>query len=602
MFVATGIWIYIFVISIISGLSILRIINKVFDFEEELPPLSLLVISGLCFSTVIGMYLSLVSKTGLLVNLILLAYILIYSIYDKEFVGKTLSIYISKLKKIKPATWILALGAIIFAYLLTFCWTLSDDTNGYHAITIKWIENYPAIPGLTNIYHRLGFNNSWLITSAIFSFSFLGKMSFNALGQFLLLFAIFYFITGVNRILSKDFRASNWMRLFFIPLTYFSFFYPHLGWIVSPSPDIPTTIFLWVLFCNLLEISEVQKNGYFSSSSVLILILISFLITIKLSSIPVFIVFAYIILRLVIEKKIKYSLILATGFFFIVLPWLLRYVILSGYLIFPFPSIDLFSFDWKVPIQSVINEKSGIENWAKWPAWFQKPANVEFKDLTFSKWYNIWFMNQSFQYLKIVLYGIPIMLGISILFIVAKSVQTKNFIKKHNLLLITYLTGIAGSVYWFLSAPDLRFGWGFMFSTFALLAFQLLYWIFNIFTKFRKIRANQSKKSPSLLPKPVYLILSILFVILFSGHEYLIITKVADRMKQFGMVFTSERIFTPADYPYFDGKVKLIDNKEIFYSQPNYGPLPNAENETEINNCELRGNSISDGFRVKIKR
>lgn len=37
-------------------------------------------------------------------------------------------------------------------------------------------------------------------------------------------------------------------------------------------------------------------------------------------------------------------------------PWLVRNVLISGWLIYPFAAIDLFSVDWKIPASYLQNE------------------------------------------------------------------------------------------------------------------------------------------------------------------------------------------------------------------------------------------------------
>jgi len=51
----------------------------------------------------------------------------------------------------------------------------------------------------------------------------------------------------------------------------------------------------------------------------------------------------------------------------ILTPWVARNIILSGYLVYPVPQIDLFSVDWKLPYQYVIDEKLATQGWSRLP-------------------------------------------------------------------------------------------------------------------------------------------------------------------------------------------------------------------------------------------
>jgi L-asparaginase II len=60
----------------------------------------------------------------------------------------------------------------------------------------------------------------------------------------------------------------------------------------------------------------------------------------------------------------KFYILLALSAF-ILLPWLIRNIILSGYLIFPFEKIDIFAFDWKIPLHRVEGISKGILGFAR---------------------------------------------------------------------------------------------------------------------------------------------------------------------------------------------------------------------------------------------
>lgn len=46
-------------------------------------------------------------------------------------------------------------------------------------------------------------------------------------------------------------------------------------------------------------------------------------------------------------------------------PWLVRNVLISGWLIYPFAAIDLFSVDWKIPASYLQNDSDQIKVWGR---------------------------------------------------------------------------------------------------------------------------------------------------------------------------------------------------------------------------------------------
>ena len=68
-----------------------------------------------------------------------------------------------------------------------------------------------------------------------------------------------------------------------------------------------------------------------------------------------------------------------------VFPYLARNVILSGWLVYPFPAIDLFSLDWKIPAEEARYDAEEIKVYAK------GMTDVLLKDTPMSRWIPEWF-------------------------------------------------------------------------------------------------------------------------------------------------------------------------------------------------------------------
>jgi len=592
MLAAIAIWLYIAFLSITFGLMTKKLIEKFFSFESNnSTSFALIFIMGLGSITTIANYLHLFVNIGLLVNLFLIASSIIYLIIDKEYISNYLSIHIKKLGEINIVVVVLGFIFLLLALYQTTSVTLSADTPLYHALSIRYIEEYSVIPGLGNLYHRLAFNNSWFISNAIFNMSFFGLMQFNVLGTFLLIFSGFYFLSGVNSIINGNYRITNWIKLLYIPILLYSYYYPHLGYTSSPSPDTPSSIFTWILFIFYINKYLRDKKLIFDTENVLLGLISIFLITVKLSVAPIIIPSIYILLMALKNKEVKKVLTTVIMFFIFLLPWFAHNYYLSGYLVHPFPAVNIFNPEWKIPESVALNEKNSIQKWAKWPGWFRKPQvknettskmeNVKLESLTYSQWFDVWLKNQSFPKYKYVFYSIPILW---ILFLLVLGIKRKKILEGNADILIIYFTMIVGYLYWFISAPDLRFGWGFIFANLFIFIVVILHPFFNF----------------KLNDKNRVILLTTIFSLGILLSFYLYYNAISERYGYFNKGFSSDRYLIPKNIDMIYGmKYTVVDGKEILYTSDIYdAQLPAGNNKKHIEKIKFIGEDIQDGFML----
>ncbi|MCH5434735.1 hypothetical protein LT991_18700, partial [Leptospira interrogans serovar Canicola] len=190
--------------------------------------------------------------------------------------------------------------------------------------------------------------------------------------------------------------------------------------------------------------SKLNLENYFSS-----IILSVYTISVKLSTIPLCILILLLIIRYKFDGK--KLLIVISIIFLILLPWLIRNVILSGYLIYPFSAIDIFNFDWKVPLNAVVSEKLSITGWARNPGEGYKEA----AQMKFWEWFPIWWntiskLNRLFIVISF----------LSPIFIFIYSLFKKIKIDFQTFAIL--FTSWIGVIFWILLAPDIRFGKAFL--------------------------------------------------------------------------------------------------------------------------------------------
>jgi hypothetical protein len=564
------IWIYIAILSVIYGIGTLRLFKFLFNEPiVDLPSLPILSILGLCSISMLVGYLSLFIKIGLSANIVVVILAIIITYLFLPDIARLYHNYYSSIKSVNKYLIIVFLISIFFILLKATNQPSAHDTGLYHAQAIRWIEEYKVIPGLGNLHGRLAFNSSWFLLNALFGFSFLNIQPIHSLNSFLLLLGAIISYGGGKKLLDGDYVFTDIMKLcLIIPILFI--FKDQLS---SPSTDIPATMLICVICLYYLEVIISTNNGKIKPDYTYLAIIVtlsSFAITIKLSTLPLMIFIAYILVSKIIERKLSDSLIFAGLSLVIFMPWLLRNIILSGYLIYPYPAIDIFNYDWKIPLQSVLQEEKGIANYARNPGLIPD----EMIDKGFFYWFPAWFKYLITAYKKkiemMIIASCIILCGVILNIFRNKIIKFDYSVLRKSI--IIYVMTFCGLLFWFLTAPDLRLGFGF----FIVIAMMVYLPIMN--------NSNGSVSKVILLLTCLFLLY---YEVVFAGKE---------------MSTVSSRLFLAQDYPKVSLKINKV-GRGIIYSPENregycwYSPLPCTP--CTLSRLEFRGDKMEDGFRSK---
>jgi MFS family permease len=312
-----------------------------------------------------------------------------------------------------------------------------------------------------------------------------------------------------------------------------------------------------------------QKNPL---EELLIVLLTFTVITIKLSAAPVILFFVWFLVQFVRGqqwRKVGWVFVLA-GLVFI--PWCVRSVVMTGYLVYPIPFPDIFTFDWKIPAEHLIIEQDVIRSWGKIPA-------VDFnlvKDLPFMAWAKPWFFDFSLNRKMILalVFLFPLFLPF-LLWKMLRYTLTKSGVLAF---LVTGGIGYTGLLYWFFSAPDIRFGYTFIVPLLSLILAFLAVIFIVIFKKFISNRFIFSGV--------------VVLTLLFTSQMFVRSINSA-MINQYGVY--------PADYPSLPTYPCEIYNKTILcaelYNECWYAPFPCIP--TPKPQAVMRGEDIRSGFRLK---
>ncbi len=191
------------------------------------------------------------------------------------------------------------------------------DEAGYYIQTVKWIEAYPVVIGLGNLFVALTYNSSWHLLCALYH----THPFFNDLNGYLYLLVLLLGMEGFNALRKGDTSFAAMMKVGLLVFGYFQF----RGAGVTMGPDFPLLIVVWLI---LLLLSEQDKSP-------LAWLLACFAFTLKLSALP--------LLPLVVVFRRKWRLLAL-----FIVPYLTRNVLSSGYLFSPLSFVDIFDVDWKM--------------------------------------------------------------------------------------------------------------------------------------------------------------------------------------------------------------------------------------------------------------
>ena len=554
-------WIYITFLCWTWGVLFLQLIKRITKADLKFPHFSIICITGLSAITIIAAMLSLIIPLG---SWWVQFFFIIPCI--SLFFQKNIPLFFTSLKKefstLHLVSFIL-LSACLLLVLVMSSWTIvHPDTLGYHAQTIQWIEKYKAVPGLVHLHVRFGYQGLWFIDCALFGFSFAAKAGITFLNSTVLLW---FFIFMVNRIDFNFFKQGNkiYGLLWIVLLTLSMWSYTQVRLTAtSASPDFVATLFILAVIYLLIE----KNQKHLTPPDWLLVAFLSVVaVTIKLSVAPLLLITAVSALHGLAKGKIKiFSAVLAISTMTLT-PFIARNIITTGYTVFPSTFIDVANVDWKYSDKLTVNEKSYITAYAKKPGVVTKEEIDAVSKMSPPEWFPGWWQNRSTAD-KAIMILLPLSFFTGLLSI--KKITRSGFIPL--LILITMLTGI---IFWFLNAPDPRFGFGSILGFIGAIAYLTLHE--------KEISINKTLLLSIML-------ISIGGVIAYTGYRFI-------------NFFSTDQILTPMGIE--RSTFKTFDCDGIKINTPiggkDFGVTPVPCTDLDCEKFSPRGIEVKDGFRAK---
>lgn len=544
------------------------------------------IFAGIAILTAYSEYFSLFAGVGLIANLLLIILCMVFFAADmdryRKFAESLSSAFLRKGgdRLIHIITLIISAAVILVCAYFTASSAFTYDTGTYHAQSIHWIESYGVVKGLAHMQTRLGFNNSYFALCALFSFHFLGQ-SMHALSGFHAALVMTYSLLGYAGLFKADDKGKihfGKLRLSdFVRIGPFAYFVITAVEITSPSTDYGV---IWMILWLVIRWTECMEDDIADKTSVysLLSVFSVFLVTVKLSVGVLVLITIYPLVFLIKEKKIKDIVMYILAGLILVLPFFIRNYLITGWLVYPFPAVDLFDPDWKVPLDGVRHEADEIVVWARYT------KDTALIDQGIREWFPVWWKEQGAgnRLLSSSAFAGCIVLLVSMLLDLRRTVKERSHIFMGGILLVSFL-------FFMFSAPSNRFGYSYILLIPLYAAGYLCLYVLPVFIKKKQMRVLAG------------LVLSLL---LLSGMLRGLRIFASDDKNMALNTGVRDYLIAQKDYPRADALSEEWEGMTIYYpvnegEQIWYHAFPAILYRGNLEGTARRGDSVRDGFLLK---
>ncbi len=562
MIVTLLLWLYVLALCWVYGWLTLTGVARLMERQPSpLPGFCLVVLVGLIAAATLAGVLAFFVPLSFAVNLVLLALAGAAAARWRTAMRVTLVGTLDGLRRTRP--WVVLLfGAMaLIALERTASPPTNYDSGLYHAKAIRWLESYGVVPGLANLHTRFAFSGTWFVPSALFSFAFLNLRSFHVLNGALFLVFLLFCLEGLGRRTARQWPVSSWVRLASAAVGLYL-----LGkWFSSPSPDIPAALLVWISGLLFLEKAERGTLAVLDGRAVVLVMAASYVMAVKLSAFPIALLAAYLVGRVALARR-RTALALAMLAVSVVAPTMVQTTVSSGYPFYPLTLLRLPGADWHVPSAKAADDLAWIRSWARIPR--RSPAEVLAMPLRV--WAPIWYAR--FPAAEKLLLHLAIALSPLYLALFALARRRGGCVAATNGGLILVAVLWLGLGFWFVAAPDARFGWGFLVLLAVLAAGLLL--------------EPLLRRLPSQVPVAIFAV----FLAWFAVGLYASAAETPGKVAEYALL--------PVDYPV--PRTETIQRRRWTFRAPAQGdqcwyqPFPCSPERT---GATLRGEQFQNGFR-----
>ncbi|WP_027209374.1 LIC_10190 family membrane protein [Butyrivibrio hungatei] len=442
-------YIYIFLICLIAGVAIRKALSRFIPIpSEERIGITGIVTTGIVTLTVYAECFSIFYKVGAVCHALMLTILAIGAYKCRKEVSALL---IKVKKRFRSKEGVVCLIIVLISAFYASRGVFHRDTGIYHAQAIRIIEEYGVIKGIGNFQLHFAYNSSYLALCALFTMSFILPFALHTMTGFIMALFTCYAACGLMKWTSRVSHTADMARLAII-----IYGITVLEYLQSPATDYGAMYMVLYIMCAWItqavekkdDADDIPVYGYLAVLSI-------FTVSMKLSAAALVVLAVLPFILLVKKKMTKETISFIVIGFLSFLPYLVRNVIISGWLLYPAEAIDLFNVVWKVPAEYMKFDANQIKVWGRE---LQDITSVE-EGITvgISEWLPIWWEKKRF-YEKLLLAFQVAGAGAVLLNLIIRKVRKK--IRAD--VAMFYIAVFINIAMWFFTAPFIRYGLAFL--------------------------------------------------------------------------------------------------------------------------------------------
>ena len=578
------IWIYMFLTTLPIGYGIMYAVTR--GMPYRIRHMDSYLICGLVGVTVYAQFFSLIGPVGLAANLFLCTADLIIIWVCRHALGNMLRDVWSNIRENQSGERG-RMFSILFLFLL-FAYGASRgivhyDTGLYHAQSIRWIEEYGVVKGLGNLHCRLAYNSSSFALSALYSMAFLGGQSYHCAAGWLAFLLAKICMEIVISLKCRRLRTSDFARM--MGIYYLVIIFDEM---VSPASDYFMVLLAFYIIIRWLELLENRVEEMLPYA--MLCVLGVFLMTVKLSAALILLLVIYPAYHLFRQKRWKEIAVYLILGIVTALPYFIRNVLLSGWLVYPFTQIDLFRVVWKIPKGVADYDAKEIQVWGR------GYTDVNRYDISVKEWMPEWFRSLAGSDKLLVIAAV---VSVCILFVYGIGMLCRLWKGRRDVLPVQIT--VAGSfIFWLCTSPLIRYGCVYVYLTSAVILGGIYEDVVYVWENGSNTNQRGAYHGNGRTSKMRQAVGNVVRWCGLAAVALMIIYKCAALGREIVTSYVNNYWVAQKDYENYETQSYQIEGVDFFYpiegDQVGYESFPSAPAKTEV---KFLGQNIEDGFAAR---
>lgn len=570
MLSVVAIWLYMTVTTFLLGYGILTVVTHFCPCKIRHP--DSYVMCGLAGAAVYAQFFSIFAPVGLAANLLLSGICLFIGIFRRKRLSADLR-EIWQSARVKK--FYLILPVILF-FLFAYGASrgiIHYDTSLYHAQSIRWIEEYGLVKGLGNLHCRLAYNSASFALSALYSMAFLGGQSYHCAAGFLAFVTACVCFRAGCPARGRQLAASDFARV--MGIYYLLAVFDEM---ISPASDYFMVLTAFYLIIRWMDLLEEKEKAVFPYA--MLCVLGVYLMTVKLSAALILLLVIKPASVLLQEKRWKETGIYLFLGIITAAPYLLRNILISGWLVYPFTGIDIIRADWKIPRGIAAYDAKEIQVWGR------GYSDVTQYDIPPWEWLPSWFGGLGGTDRILVLAAVlSVAVFVIRLFCFGKRVRKRQSAGAETGADAILLEGTVCVcfLFWLFGSPLIRYGCVYVYLASAVVWGGLFTELFseteNDFDSGQKRRHRYAQRGMAL---------AIVFFLAYKAAAF---------GKELAVSYVDDYWICQKDYENYETRSYEIDGVTFYYpvtgDRTGYRDFPSSPIKARIG---LRGDTVGDGF------